>query len=144
MALSEFGDFTLLGVGSAATTASVELSAVVTIREINGQPVTPLVVNASTSLAYDLLADGGALQTWDASLLIDLGPSLQPGQAVTMAQVVLDNSLNSTSEAGTIAFIAKKDFAVSIPEPLVAAVVPEPASLAWVAGALVCGLRRRR
>jgi hypothetical protein len=144
LALSEFGDFTLLGAGSAATTAGVELNAVVTIREINGQAVAPLVVSASTSLAYDLLADGGALQSWDATLLIDLGPNLQPGQAVTMAQVVLDNSLNSASEAGTIAFIAKKDFVVSIPDPLVADVVPEPMSLAWVAVALACAARRRR
>jgi len=123
--LSEAGDYTLAGIGTAAT--SVNASASLRVTEINGVPVPHILSNAS--VGFNLTANPGVLQPWT------LGTSLNiPGQlGATKVKVVIDNSLLALSEPGSVAFIAKKDFRIDTE------VIPEPATMA-LAGMALCGL----
>jgi hypothetical protein len=72
------------------------------------------------------------------------GLGFGPNARATKVEVVINNSLATFSEPGTLAFIAKKDFRVDIvPNP---GPFPEPGSMT-LAGMAMCGLgfaRRRK
>ena len=123
--LSESGDFTLFGAGTAATSTGAGLFMQATITEVDGNAISPIVVSASTSKSWDLVANPGLSQGWDLSASIDLEQALVDAGlnyslGVTKADVFLNNTLLAISEPGTVAFIAKKDFVVDVPT------VPEP------------------
>jgi hypothetical protein len=143
IALFEGGDFSLVGFGTAVTQVIVSLSMIIEIVEVDGLAlVTPIVVQVSDSSNADLVSDAGSLQFWDFSLGTDLDTALvnagqQFTRGVTKANVVIDNQLVTFSEPSSVAFIAKKDFGITI--------VPEPTTLALVMlGMLGLGIRRAR
>jgi hypothetical protein len=143
---TEAGDTSLTGFGGDAFT-SVTTTLFIEIAEINGVPVSINVPTAGLAFSpsggtYQLSVDGAPnpfyATSWTGGVLVDL---LTNG--VTKVNVSLDNTLNAASQAGTSAFIQKKDADGLI---ITVDIVPEPASaisglLAVVLGG---GLARRR
>jgi len=67
---------------------------------------------------------------------------LGANQEATRVQVVINDTLATTSEASTLAFIAKKDFIVNT--DTTDSTIPEPAALGLLAVAGLAMLRQRR
>jgi hypothetical protein len=141
------GDFALVGLGGAATSASDALSVFVDILEVDGKALgAPINLNGKASASKNLLADGpgpfvGGI--WDATVsfanlnAILTANSIAYVNGVTKLSITLDNSLATGSEAGTSALIGKKDFEIRI--------VPEPSSVVMAGlGIAALVLARRR
>jgi hypothetical protein len=141
--LFEAGDFTLAGVGTAATQAFAGAIIRVTVTEINGAPVAPIpLATSNASVGFNLVSNPGIVQPWSLGTSINVDAQLPAGQDATKVEVSIDNQLGTNSEAASIAFIAKKEFIINVGTfP-----VPEPASFAMVAllGGATCLTRRRR
>jgi hypothetical protein len=148
--ISESGEFSLLGTGTAATSVTAGVSVTVDILEVDGDPITPISVFASNSIMRDLVTDGPvALAPWSNGVLIEFGPVLTANGVdfdfgVTKAQLVFDDQLVAISEAASVAFIAKKDFRL---EPGIVPNMPAPepsaALLLFAAAAGLAAARRR-
>ena len=147
----EAGDFTLTGLSGNAF-ASVAANFFLDVQEVDGVGITP--INIATAMTFtpsggdfDLITDGpgpvvnGA---WSGFLTVDITQALIDNNipfvnGATKVSVTFDNTLTTLSEAGTSAFIAKKDVGgVGI------TVTPEPASLALLAMGTLTMLNRRR
>ncbi len=142
--IAESGDFSLLGVGDAATLVAAGVSIDIDILEVDGVAlVDPISFYASSSMIVDMVSSGQVLlNPWNNSLVVDLAAVLAANEiefdlGVTLAEIVIDNSLQAISQTGTTAYIAKKDFTVTT------IVTPEPASMALMSMGLLCVLRRR-
>ena len=135
--IDEGGDFTLFGGGSAVTSVAYGLFAEVTVTEVDGVAVTPFTVTGTVDGTEDLVSSPGLNQPWSLGLFLDLGAALVANghagfsEGVTAGEFVLDDTLVSTSEAGTLAFIAKKDLQITPGGDLVPDNnIPEPTALA--------------
>lgn len=146
--ISEGGDFSIFG-GGASTSVNAGIYANVLVTAVNGVTLAPanqFNVIGSTSASY---TSAGLSQPWNLGLLLEFGPALSlngfaSGSLVTAGDFVLNNTLISDSETGTLAFIAKKAFNITPAGSLDPDnVVPEPTAAALAALALV-GLARRR
>lgn len=134
--VAEAGDYTLAGVGTTATADYVGAIIRITVTAINGVAVAPLAVpTANASVGYNLIANPGVTQPWSLGLSNII--NLPAGQVATGIDVVINNQLIANSEVGSDAFIAKKDFTVTV------GYTPEPSSLMALA-ALGAGLMARR
>lgn len=156
-ALSELGSYTLAGFGTPATSAAVGQVAFIKITELNGVALggNSFTVSLNSSFSpsggdFFLPAEAGVAIAWNGSGSVDIAAALaakkisNPGAygnftQVTRLEFSTNNTLVTTSEAGTIAFIDKKDLVLDID-----AVVPEPASLGLLALAIPALLSRRR
>lgn len=130
--LTEFGDYTLVGSGTVGTSVFGGARMFVTIREVNGVAVTPVTVSGVYSFTDDLSGGSEFLNSWASLVAVNLGPELAykgfgEADVVTLADVVIDNSLIAISEAASVAFIAKKNFIVSVAPQINP--VPLPASV---------------
>jgi hypothetical protein len=152
LVIQEGGDFSLAGVGTAATSVVYGLFAKVTVQQVDGVAVTPFTVVGSASFNKNLIANPGTNQPWAAALLLDLGPALVTNGyggyslGVTKGELVIDNTLIALSEANTVAFLAKKDLNITPGGPLDPNnVIPEPAAavLVLVGASLGLGARCR-
>ena len=118
-----------------------------TILEVDGAAIAPITVTASTSDSLNAVDDPGFAAPWDLGLLVELGSALTGmtfDEGVTLAEVVINNTLATTSEAGTGAFIDKKDFFIDPAGDLIPDnVIPEPTALV-LAGLAAFGLATRR
>lgn len=148
LSLFEAGDYSLVGTGTSATEVFAGAIIQVTVTEIDGVAVAPInLVPVSISVDFDLAADSGLVQPWSlntsiniAAQLTTLGHSFVAG--ATQIEVAINDTLIAISEAGSVAFIAKKNFTVNVNAST--QVVPEPASLALLAsGGLLIAWRRR-
>jgi hypothetical protein len=132
--LNESGVTTVVGAGTDMTKTDVSAAGALNILEVDGVGtfVPPVPINLIFSHrpdgTWELVTDGEALTLpWSGSQFIDLEQVLITNNipftsGVTKISVDLDNALLARSEAGTIAFIDKKDFGglsitVNIPEP---------------------------
>jgi hypothetical protein len=127
--ISEFGDVSLVGGGTAATGAFVSMSGFVTVLEVDGAPITPVVIGFAPSGTPDFtvtfnptdtfdLVNHPGVTTWDGHVFIDVN-SFVPG--ATKVHLDLDNDLYAYSEAGTLSKIQKK-----VGGPFTVEVIPEP------------------
>lgn len=143
LSLNESGDYTLVGGGTAASQAIAGAILGVKVLEIDGLAVTPITLTPSNaSVAFNLAANSGIVKPWSlgtsvgiSAQLTSLGVPFLVG--ATKVEVVLNNSLVAISEAGSVAFIAKKDFVIGVVPDV--GVLPEPSTLA-MAGLALCGL----
>jgi hypothetical protein len=142
ISLFEAGDYTLVGAGTAATQALAGAIMRITVTEIDGAPVAPIALTpVNASVGFNLLANPGIVQPWSLGLTSSISSQLM-SQGVpfrigaTRVEVVIDNSLVTMSETSSLAFIAKKDFRITL--------VPEPSSLLLLLLSLPLAMRRSR
>jgi hypothetical protein len=148
---SESGDTTLAGAGSDSTFTQVTTSGTVTVRAVDGAPITPIVRPIALAFVpsggdFGLASDGGGLPIfhtqWSGSLAVDIGQILTTEGVpftlgATSISIDLVNMLTAESESGTQALIGKKDFGTVSITSVAAVPVPEPTSLTLLALALV-------
>lgn len=150
ISLLEGGDFSLVGLGTAATSVFAGASMRVNVTEIDGIPVAPIPLFANGGFATNLLLSPGLVQPWQAGVSVPISAQLAVlgvpfNIGATKVDVVIDNVLIALSEPATAALIAKKFFSIDVipdPHPF-----PEPSSavLAFVAlcGAGLSAARKR-
>jgi hypothetical protein len=142
LTLQEFGDSTLAGTGTSATYASVGSAITLTVLALDDNEIPFALIGTNLTFTNNgqwTLA-GGPLtaQNWSGSINFQMAPFLESfgitGQATEVA-LTLDNTLATSSEANTEAFIAKKAEGLQV-TPIV---VPEPStlSLLMLTGALL-------
>jgi hypothetical protein len=139
--ITEYGDTTLTGVGTAATNSNINLGGVVVVLEQNGVAIAPVVIpfsgSYSPSNVFSLPGDSG-LTNWQAGVTIDVA-SVVPG--ATKVELQFDNNLSVNTEVGTTASIQKK----FVDGPLISVeVVPEPTTAVLLASAMLGFALRRR
>jgi hypothetical protein len=144
ISLFEAGDYTLAGTGTASTQAIAGANILATVTQINGVNVAPInLVPASGSVTFDLAANPGIVQPWSLDLMIDVAAQLGPNQKATKVEIAIDNQLLALSETGSLSFIAKKDFRITV-EPEGEIPIPEPNSLMLVLSSCVFWAATRR
>jgi hypothetical protein len=137
---SEFGDYSLYGNGTASTSAQVMTTLFIRVTHVDGGAITPVTFTANMLFSpsdgsYNLIDDHGIGVLWQGGIVYDVTAALQRagylGEA-TKLDLTLDNTLVAMSEAGTVAYIKKKQLnGVSI-----TTIVPEPSAFAL----LGCGI----
>ena len=132
----EAGQTTLAGTGTDSTSAQVTANGTLTISEVDGSAVTPIVRPIALAFSpsggtYGLASDGGGLPVfhtpWSGALVVNIGPILTSegvpfAFGATKLSIDIENTLTAQSEAGTSSLVSKKDFGgisitVNIPEP---------------------------
>jgi PEP-CTERM motif len=146
--LSEAGDYTLAGAGGPPTSVFAGAIIRATITEVNGVPVAPINVPPVNASFGDSLPGQVVVAPWSLGLFQNIDAALGQGQLATKVEVVINNTLVSTSEPNpsTVAFIAKKEFVIRlIPETVGDPFIPEPSTLVLlaVAGSGLLAVRRR-
>lgn len=160
ISFAEAGDTGMAGVGTDGTSTSVSANVFINIKEVDGAPIN--VVALATQLAmspsggtFGLATDGGGnpffVSPWSGSLLVDINQALIDNNipfnlGATLISVNIDNTLSASSEAGTTAFIAKKDFgglSVTVNKPG-GGEIPEPSTIALLALGLAAACVGRR
>lgn len=155
--ISEYGDATLIGpAGTGGTGAFASMAGFVTVLEINGIAVAPIIVGFNAGGASDpgvtaaftpvAIGDGTYVRPtyigttlWNGKVIIDL-ESVVPG--ATKVELSLDNDLYAYSElAGNSAKIQKK--VVDGPS-IVIGVIPEPGTFMLLGGGLLAMAIRAR
>lgn len=133
--LFEAGDYSLVGVGTAATQALAGAIIRATVTAINGVNVAPInLATSSRSVSFNLVANPGLVQPWSLGTTLNIAGQLAPGQRATRVEVAINNQLAALSQPGTAAFIAKKEFQLTMNPN-----IPEPTTAA-LAGLALCGL----
>lgn len=143
--VNEIGDYSLTGVGTSATSASVLASASLVISEVNVGGViqaSALGGAASDLVEFDTPTQGA---DWTASLDVDVQAIVDAAFGVGVAyatriDVIWDNALDTTSESGTNSFIQKK---VGLPA-VTMQVIPEPGAAVLLGIGLLALARRDR
>jgi hypothetical protein len=148
LVFNEVGSVTISGLSNDAY-ASVAATYVFSVLEVNGEAVDPIVTSVNMVFTpsdgdYQLSVDGVlSSQIWEGSLSVDVDAILF-GQDVegvaTKVSLVLTNTLTTASEAGTSAFIGKKQLGGFT----VTTIIPSPAGFALLAVGALVGRRRRR
>lgn len=128
--LSGTGDYTLAGTGTSATTVSYRSSITqFSVLEVDGVPVSsPLLLpGLDVSGSFNVSDGTGIDNPWTSTVIYDINAALSnagvPFQfGATKLDVVINNVLESASEASSTAEIAANSFAITpttvpVPEP---------------------------
>jgi hypothetical protein len=133
---SEAGDFSLAGFGTANTRVTVAATFFLDVLKVDGVSIDPVSIAAHMTFSpklngqFDLINDAGVGNIWTGVFDFNLNAALSSHgitfeNGATEVRVNLDNTLLAISEAGSTAYIAKKDF-----KGLGITVVPEPSVIA--------------
>jgi len=144
----ESGDYALVGLGNAQANAKVEADVDYSVTHVNGTVLSEALLGSG---AIVFTPDGGDYDLgisnnfgiWTGTLNLDVRGLLDAegvAGAATKINVSVDNILSTDASDGGSAFIAKKDFGVTV----LGEVVPEPGSLSLILLGLLPCLRRRR
>jgi hypothetical protein len=155
--LSEYGDLEILGpAGTGATGVFASMAGYVTVLEVSGVAVTPIVIgfnaggvsDPGVTAAFSPVAVGDGTYVrptyigtalWNGQVVIDL-ESVVPN--ATKVQLSLDNDLYAYTElAGNTAKIQKK---VESGPSIIIGVIPEPGTFALLGGGLLALALRAR
>jgi len=131
--LAEVGLVTLAGTGTSATRAAISNVVVATVMAIDFSPLSTPV----TFTGYMTTSNGGQWtlpppingQSWNGSLTLNIANDLANdgySSDATWVNVQVYNELDTTSEPGTTAYIAKKAAGVQV----MTVMIPEPGSFA--------------
>jgi hypothetical protein len=144
LSVFEAGDYTLVGAGTPATAVFAGAIIQVTVTQVNGLPVVPFNLSTSNaSVGFNLVANPGISQPWTLGVGLNVASQMPAGQTATRIEVSIDNSLVSTSQPGTVAFIAKKDFRITL-TPTPNTTIPEPGTFVLTAlGSMIALVYRR-
>lgn len=151
---TESGDTTLAGNPNSVTTASSVANEIfIDVVEIDGQPVSPINIQAQMAFTpsggtYSMIQDAGGFPVFSTDwsgladvnikqLLTDEGVPFVFG--ATKLNVTLDNTLTAVAQDGGSSFIKKKDF----DGLTVTSNIPEPGTLALLAIGGLLATRRR-
>lgn len=119
---SEYGNMTLLGSGTDATSVGFTGSGQVMIQEVDGLPIAPFAVPFSfndTLAPWQLGSDGQFIERqWTSGLSVELHNQLASRDipfmsGITKVGILLDNQITAHSEAGTIAATSVSDVLIS-------------------------------
>jgi hypothetical protein len=145
--LTEFGDYSLTGVGTGATQALAGAIMRATVTQIDGVNVAPIdLTPVNASVGFNLAANPGIVQPWSLNLALNVDAQLtslgrQFRIGATKIEVNINNQLQTLSQVDSQAFIAKKEFRVGIDRNF----IPEPSTFMLLGIALGgCGLFSRR
>lgn len=148
--VDEGGDYSFLN-GGPATTINYTLIGRVTITEVDGVSLPPAGIPIDFSRTMSLASPGPGLTPdfWSLGALIEFGPALatagfDPTAVVTAGDFFVNNQLIASSETGSLAFIAKKDFTVTPSDPIDIFDIPEPTAALLAVLALGGIVSRRR
>lgn len=152
VSIAESGDYSLAGTGAAATSIAFGIAiGGARVFEVDGVALsTPIALGAFSISGSDDLGDGAEfLKPWSLSVTYDIGAALAAAGVpfrfgATLIELAIDNSLVAISEAGSIAFIAKKDFTLSVATGNAVVPLPLPALLLGSALFSLIVLGRRR
>lgn len=150
--IEEGGDYKFFAGTSPTTSVNFDVIGEVMITEVAS--INGIITLPPAGIVVPFSANGSFTSTgtipstnWSLSALVELGSVLSsfgPGTVATAGEVFLNNTLVASSEAGSLAFLAKKDFTITPgvePEP--DTIVPEPAA-ALLAVLAFTGLAARR
>lgn len=149
IAIIEGGDYSFIGIGTSNTSVAANLSVFITILEVNGQPITnplnPLyTIDFTQNLFSANLSEGILDDFWSGEVFSDFYGHVGEEEAITKISVVIDNTLNATSEVETEAYIGKKQFQLRA-FMSTASYVPEPSTIVLIGlGALSLLFFRRK
>jgi hypothetical protein len=152
LTFQEDGDYTLAGSGTAATAVSVTAPITITILQVNGINITPIVSNTTMTYtpgsSFSLPTNAGAGEVYTGSAYVNIDGILAADSVSGTATAVtwnLDNTLTASSEAGSIALISKKVYDSNVMVEPNTTMIPEPISGSLLAlGAMGALARRRR
>jgi hypothetical protein len=156
VAVSERGDYTLVGTGTSATFAEVAAPVFLTITAVDGVPITPIPISANETFTpnggvYTLPGNAGISVAWTGSLALNIDAVLAANNIwghATEIQYAMDNTLVAQSETGTSSFIEKKNAILGLQVNVPMNMVPEPSTIVLLAtgalGALALRAGRRR
>lgn len=149
--VQEAGDFSLGGAPGGSASAMIGAAFFMTILEVDGAPITPIADNKPMTFtgggSYSRPADDGLAQIWEGTIDYDLVAILAdnnvPGTA-TKVSLTFDNSLFTSSDATSFAFIKKKEIGGGVMVDISTNNIPEPATVALAALSLVGMVATRR
>jgi hypothetical protein len=136
--LSERGDYTLGGSGTAVTEVKAGAIILATVKAINGINVAPInLPPVNGSVGFNLAANPGIAQPWSIGAVLNVAGQV-PG--ATRIDVAINNAMLAVSQTSSVALIAKKDFIFRV------GTIPEPTTVLMTLSALIIGftaLRKR-